>query len=278
MKLAVGNPEALVVRHRPDPVCLVIPMFNPMKPSHNTLDCISGWSVAWETLIAQCHRKCMEVAKGMSMFYDWSKPHPYSGLGILVHCTDFFTESPLPRRLQSKTSRSNNKEEWGPLSHIYYVYRISCMQYYDDHFSFWWWQSMKNTLKNTAIPQLLCISSSFFLFFPLLRKTCKTMAGRGFNLGVVFASFCFCHLLTSLLFPPCPLLSRLLVTSVIAQRPPASAAETVSCRRRLCARPRASESKHKTPKSPSLAPSFSPSAPCLRREHSHFSPRRSSLG
>lgn len=37
--------------------------------------------------------------------------------------------------------------------------------------------------------------------------------------GVVFPSFCFCHLLKSHLFPPCSLLSRLLVTSAVAQRP-----------------------------------------------------------
>lgn len=63
------------------------------------------------------------------------------------------------------------------------------------------------------IPQLLCISSSFFLFFLLLRKMCKTVAGRGSNLGVVFPPFCFCYLLKSYLFPPCSFLSRLLVTS-----------------------------------------------------------------
>lgn len=69
------------------------------------LDSISGWSAARETLTTSYPRK----RKVMSRFYCWSKPHPYSGPGVLVQCTDFFTGSPL--RLQIKTSRRNNNEE-----------------------------------------------------------------------------------------------------------------------------------------------------------------------
>lgn len=108
------------------------------------------------------------------------------------------------------------------------------------------------------IPQLLCIFFSFFLFFLLLRKMWWRKMGRASHPGVVFPSFCFCHLLKSHLFPPCCLLSGLLVPSAIAQRPPTSAAETAVCRCRYCVRSRTSESKRKTPKLPSLAPSFSP--------------------
>lgn len=71
------------------------------------LDCIAGWSAAQEALTTRYPRKCKEVAKVMSRFYHWSEAHPYSGPGILVQCTDFFTGSPLSRRLQIKTSRRN---------------------------------------------------------------------------------------------------------------------------------------------------------------------------
>lgn len=106
---------------------------------------------------------------------------------------------------------------------------------------------MKSNLKTPVIPQLLCISSSFFLYFLLLRKMCNTATGRGSNLGVVFPSFCFCHLLKSHLFPPCSLLSRLLVTSAVAQRPLTSPAETAVCCYRYCVRSCASEANKKHP-------------------------------
>lgn len=95
-------------------------------------------------------------------------------------------------------------------------------------------------------------SSSFFFFFPLLLgKMCETVAGRDSNLGVVFLSFCFCHLLKSSLFPPCSLLSRLLVTSAAAQRPPPpSTAETAVCCCHYGARSRTSGANKETPKLP----------------------------
>lgn len=98
------------------------------------------------------------------------------------------------------------------------------------------------------IPQLLCIFFSFFLFFLSLRKMCDAVAGRGSGLGVVFPSFCFCHLLKSHLFPPCSLLSGLLVTSAVAQRPPTSVAESAVCCSRYCVRSSTSERKQTTKK------------------------------
>lgn len=104
------------------------------------------------------------------------------------------------------------------------------------------------------IPQLLCIFSGFFLFFffffLLLGKMCKTVAGQGSNLRIVFLSSCFCHLLKSSLFPPHSLLSRVLVTSTIAQCPPPSTAETAVCCCHCGAKSRTSGAKKETPKLP----------------------------
>lgn len=54
--------------------------------------------------------------------------------------------------------------------------------------------SRKHYFTTPMISQPLCIFFSSFLCFSLLRKMCKTVVGWGSNLGVVFPSFCFCHL------------------------------------------------------------------------------------
>lgn len=142
----------------------------------------------------------------MSRFNHWSKPqllwawHPCAG-------TTFSAGSALSRRAQMKSPRRNNNEERGQLSHGLGAWSMSCTI----HALSWWplFFLMRMIHQNIILqpwwfPNLSVSSSAPSCVFLLLRKMCKAVAGWGSDLGVVFPSFCCCHL------PKKPFMSPLL--------------------------------------------------------------------
>lgn len=200
----------------------------------------------------------------MSRFNHWSKPHLLWAWHPCARTT-FSAGSTLSRRVQIKSPRRNNNEEWGQLSHILRVWYMS----YTIHAVLWWplFFLMVMIHKNIILqprwfPNLSASSSAPSCVFLLLRKMCKTVVGWGSDLGVVFPSFCFCHLPKKPFM--CPLLPFVWAAchkALLPNNPPTSSSvETTVCHCHFGVKPRTSGSKQQknAPKSPSLAPNFFP--------------------